>query len=196
MDITIRGLYTQVNPAQLGFEQNVNVYVDGVYMGKQFSANADLGPRRSALRFYAGPRARCSARTPLAAPSTSSARNRAMSLKAMSAPTSGSRDLNHFKGDLQPPDYRRQAGAPSFRGGSNPGRLCRPTSLVRTMIPAVWTKPVGGSSCAIWATGPPWIWLMTFPGLEPRTIFRSGSGDGTDQSMRLLRRQEAFTISP
>ena len=43
MDITIRGLYTQVNPAQLGFEQNVNVYVDGVYMGKQFSANADLG---------------------------------------------------------------------------------------------------------------------------------------------------------
>lgn len=42
-DISIRGIYSHVPPGQVGFDQGVSVYVDGVYMGKQFASNADLG---------------------------------------------------------------------------------------------------------------------------------------------------------
>ena len=42
-DISIRGIYSYVPPGQVGFDQGASVYVDGVYMGKQFAANAELG---------------------------------------------------------------------------------------------------------------------------------------------------------
>ena len=42
-NISIRGIFSYVAPGQVGFDQSASVYVDGVYMGKQFAANADLG---------------------------------------------------------------------------------------------------------------------------------------------------------
>ena len=42
-DISIRGIYSYVPPGQVGFDQGASVYLDGVYMGKQFAANAELG---------------------------------------------------------------------------------------------------------------------------------------------------------
>ena len=43
LSLTLRGIYSHVPPGQVGFDQGVSVYVDGVYMGKQFAANANLG---------------------------------------------------------------------------------------------------------------------------------------------------------
>ncbi len=42
-DISVRGIYQQVAAGSVGYESGVSVYVDGVYMGKQFTANTNLG---------------------------------------------------------------------------------------------------------------------------------------------------------
>ena len=42
-NIAIRGVFSQIPPNWIGFEQPASVYVDGVYVGKQFAANATLG---------------------------------------------------------------------------------------------------------------------------------------------------------
>ena len=42
-NIAIRGVFAQIPPNWIGFEQPASVYVDGVYVGKQFAANATLG---------------------------------------------------------------------------------------------------------------------------------------------------------
>ena len=42
-DISIRGVFQQAQPLQIGFDNGYGVYLDGVYMGKHFSVNQDLG---------------------------------------------------------------------------------------------------------------------------------------------------------
>ena len=42
-NIAIRGVFSQIPPNWIGFDQPASVYVDGVYVGKQFAANAGLG---------------------------------------------------------------------------------------------------------------------------------------------------------
>lgn len=42
-DISIRGVFQQAQPLQIGFDNGYGVYLDGVYMGKHFSINQDLG---------------------------------------------------------------------------------------------------------------------------------------------------------
>ena len=42
-NISIRGIYSRVAPRDIGFDQSVGVYVDGVYHSRQFNANANMG---------------------------------------------------------------------------------------------------------------------------------------------------------
>lgn len=42
-NMSIRGIYTRVEPDAIGFDQSVGVYVDGVYHSRQFNANANMG---------------------------------------------------------------------------------------------------------------------------------------------------------
>ncbi|PHZ84782.1 TonB-dependent receptor domain-containing protein [Paremcibacter congregatus] len=42
-DISIRGIYSDVVASEIGFDVGYGVYLDGVFLGKQFGANADLG---------------------------------------------------------------------------------------------------------------------------------------------------------
>ncbi len=40
---SIRGIFSVSDPGEIGFDQNVGIYVDGVYFPRQFSANANMG---------------------------------------------------------------------------------------------------------------------------------------------------------
>ena len=42
-DISIRGIYNQVQAGAIGYESGLSVYVDGVSTGNQFNANQNLG---------------------------------------------------------------------------------------------------------------------------------------------------------
>ena len=102
VDIAIRGIYTQVNPAQLGFEQNVNVYVDGVYMGKQFSANADLGPveRVEVLR---GPQSTLFGKNAIGGAINIISKKPGNEFEGSISVDAGNRDLRHVKGNINIP---------------------------------------------------------------------------------------------
>ena len=102
MDITIRGLYTQVNPAQLGFEQNVNVYVDGVYMGKQFSANADLGETER-IEVLRGPQGTLFGKNAIGGAINIVSKKPGNEFEGNVSADFGSRDLNHFKATFNLP---------------------------------------------------------------------------------------------
>jgi iron complex outermembrane receptor protein len=41
--MSIRGIYSRSDPANIGFDQSAGVYVDGVYHSRQFNANAGMG---------------------------------------------------------------------------------------------------------------------------------------------------------
>ena len=102
VDIAIRGIFTQVNPAQLGFEQNVNVYVDGVYMGKQFSANADLGPveRVEVLR---GPQGTLFGKNAIGGAINIISKKPGNEFTGRFSVDAGNRDLRHVKGNINIP---------------------------------------------------------------------------------------------
>jgi len=42
-DISIRGIFSRVDPFQVGFDSGFSVYLDGAYLGRSFSNNTDLG---------------------------------------------------------------------------------------------------------------------------------------------------------
>ena len=101
-DIAIRGIYTQVNPAQIGFEQNVNVYVDGVYMGKQFSANAELG-QTERIEVLRGPQGTLFGKNAIAGAINIISKKPGNEFEGSVSADLGSRDLNHLKGTLNIP---------------------------------------------------------------------------------------------
>ena len=101
-DITIRGIYTQVNPAQIGFEQNVNVYVDGVYMGKQFSANADLG-QTERIEVLRGPQGTLFGKNAIAGAINIISKKPGNEFEGSVSVDVGSRDFNHIKGTINIP---------------------------------------------------------------------------------------------
>ena len=99
-DIAIRGIYTQVNPAQSGFEQNVNV--DGVYMGKQFSANADLG-QTERIEVLRGPQGTLFGKNAIGGAINIISKKPGNEFEGSISVDVGSRDLNHFKGNVNIP---------------------------------------------------------------------------------------------
>lgn len=101
-DMSIRGIYTQVNPAQLGFEQNINIYVDGVYMGKQFSTNVDLG-QTERVEVLRGPQGTLFGKNAIAGAINIISKKPGNEFGGSISVDVGNRDLRHVKASINIP---------------------------------------------------------------------------------------------
>ena len=101
-DISIRGIYSHVPPGQVGFDQGVSVYVDGVYMGKQFASNADLG-QTERVEVLRGPQGTLWGKNTVAGAVNIITRKPGNELEGGVSIDYGNRNLVHVKSDINVP---------------------------------------------------------------------------------------------
>ncbi len=113
--VNIRGLGNNVGLANDGLEVGVGFYIDGVYYSRPAAATFDLTDIER-IEICAGRRARCSARTPPPAPSTSSPAPRASTTEALAELTVGDLRLHPGQGlDLRSAERHPGRTRPSIR---------------------------------------------------------------------------------
>lgn len=101
-DISIRGIYSHVAPGQVGFDQGFSVYVDGVYMGKQFAANAELGTTER-VEVLRGPQGTLFGKNTISGAVNIISKKPGNELEGDFSVEAGNRNLVHVKGSVNLP---------------------------------------------------------------------------------------------
>ena len=101
-DISIRGIYNQVQAGAIGYESGLSVYVDGVSTGNQFNANQNLGEieRVEVLR---GPQGTLFGKNSIAGAINIITKKPTNEFAGRASFELGDRSLQHFQGNLNIP---------------------------------------------------------------------------------------------